>query len=160
LKNPLKISLLITNCQFPKHICIRYVIISISYWFEIKDITFFFKCKVGYFDLKLEDYVVQPPHHQTRFSSANTLRPNLCRTSFFRNFYFNRVVLMWNNLPSTIKSSLTFSSLKCKLYHYYYEKLNLDFNLMSIDQELGNLCVQRVAPLTLLVVRKRVNCNN
>jgi hypothetical protein len=95
----------------------RLNLIPISYWFEIKDITFFFKCKVGYFDLKLEDYVVQPLLHQTRFSSANTLR----------NFYFNRVVLMWNNLPSTIKSLLTFSSLKSKLYHYYYEKLSLDF---------------------------------
>jgi hypothetical protein len=94
----------------------RLNLIPISYWFEIKDITFFFKCKVGYFDLKLEDYVVQPPHHLTRVSSANTLRPNLCRTSFFRNFYFNRVVLMWNNLPSTIKSYLTF--LRSKVNYY------------------------------------------
>jgi hypothetical protein len=106
----------------------RLNLIPISYWFKIKDITFFFKCKVGYFDLKLEDYVVQPLRHQTRFSSANTVRPNLCRTSF-RKFYFNRVVLMWNNLPSTIKSSLTFSSLKSKLYHYYYEKLSFDFDV-------------------------------
>jgi hypothetical protein len=111
-------------------------VIPISYWFEIKDITFFFKCKVGYFDLKLEDYVVQPPHHQTRFSSANTLRPNLCRTSF-RNFYFNRVVLMWNNLPSIIKLSLTFSSLKSKLYYYVYDTL-----LAVVSELRRNHCEQ------------------
>jgi hypothetical protein len=65
-------------------------------------------------------------HLITRLALAQpTLsKPNLCRTSFFRNFYFNRVVLIWNNLPSTFKSSLTFSSLKSILYHYY-----LDFDV-------------------------------
>jgi hypothetical protein len=33
-------------------------LLPISYWFEIKDITFFYKCKAGYYDLTLEDYIL------------------------------------------------------------------------------------------------------
>jgi hypothetical protein len=49
----------------------------ISYWFEIKDITFFYKCKAGYYDLTLEDYILDnPTNHHTRFSSTDAYRPN------------------------------------------------------------------------------------
>jgi hypothetical protein len=46
-------------------------LLPISYWFEIiVDITFFYKCKAGYYDLTLEDYIlVSSTNHHTRFSS-------------------------------------------------------------------------------------------
>ena len=46
-------------------------LLPISYWFEIIiDITFFYKCKAGYYDLTIEDYIlVNSTNHHTRFSS-------------------------------------------------------------------------------------------
>jgi hypothetical protein len=59
----------------------------ISYWFEIKDITFFYKCKAGYYDLTLEDYILDnPTNHHTRFSSTDAYRPN--RYIFFQKPIF------------------------------------------------------------------------
>jgi hypothetical protein len=72
--------------------------------------------------------ITQPLHHSTR-SSSGDLRPNLCKTSLFRNSYFNRIVFLWNNLPSDIKSSSSVAILKSKLYIFYTKKLNSTFDV-------------------------------
>jgi hypothetical protein len=62
-------------------------------------------------------------HRSTRSSTGDFLHPNLCRTTLFRNSYFNRIVYLWNSLPSDIKSSSSVYILKVKLYEYYFNKL-------------------------------------
>ena len=53
----------------------------------------FYKCKAGYYDLTLEDYIlVNSTNHHTRFSSTDSYRPNRSKTSSFRNLFFNRIV--------------------------------------------------------------------
>ena len=105
-------------------------LLPISYWFEIKDITFFYKCKAGYYDLTLEDYILDnSTNHHTRFSSTDSYRPNRCRTSSFRNLFFNRIVPLWNSLPGEIKSSLSIQSLKLNLYNHYTQKVNACFDV-------------------------------
>ena len=105
-------------------------LLPISYWFEIKDITFLYKCKAGYYDLTLEDYILDnSTNHHTRFSSTDSYRPNRCRTSSFRNLFFNRIVPLWNSLPGEIKSSLSIQSLKLKLYNHYTQKVNACFDV-------------------------------
>ena len=103
-------------------------LIPISYWLELKDIVFFFKCKVGLHELDIDQFIKQSQHQSTRSSSGDFLRPNLCRTSLIRNSYFNRIVIIWNNLPSDIKSSSSISILKANLYKYYNNKLNAIFD--------------------------------
>ena len=103
-------------------------LIPLSYWLELKDIVFFFKCKVGVYELDIQQFIEQPPHQSTRSSSGDFLCPNLCRTSLFRNSYFNRIVNIWNNLPNNIKSSSSLSILKANLYKYYINKLNTVFD--------------------------------
>ena len=103
-------------------------LIPISYWLELKDIVFFFNCKVGLYDLDIGQFIKQPQHQSTCSSSGDFLRPNVCRTTVFRNSYFDRIVIMWNNLPSDIKSSSSISILKANLYKYYNNKLNAAFN--------------------------------
>ena len=100
-------------------------LIPISYWLEIKDIVFYYKCKAGLYDLDIDKYIERPCHRSTRSSTGDFLRPNLCRTTLFRNSYFNRIVYLWNSLPSDIKSSSSVISyiLKAKLYEYYFNKL-------------------------------------
>ena len=72
-------------------------LIPLSYWHEIKDIIFFYKCKSGLYELDTNQFINQPLHHSTRSSSGDFLRPNLCKTSLFRDSYFNRIVFLWNN---------------------------------------------------------------
>ena len=43
--------------------------------------------------------------------------------------YFNRIVFLWNNLPSDIKSSSSVAILKSKLYIFYTKKLNSTFDV-------------------------------
>ena len=103
-------------------------LIPLSYWHEIKDIIFLYNCKYGMYEIDINQYITQPLHHSTRSSSGN-LRPNLCKTSLFRNSYFNRIVFLWNNLPSDIKSSSSVALLKSKLYIFYNKKLNSTFDV-------------------------------
>ena len=56
-------------------------------------------------------------------SSGLHLKLNAFRTSSFRDFYFNRITLMWNSLPKNIKDSDTISSFKSKLKSFYFTKL-------------------------------------
>jgi hypothetical protein len=84
--------------------------------------------------LRLEgiQFINQPLHHSTRSSSGDFLRPNLCKTSLFRDSYFNRIVFLWNNLPSGIKASSSVTILKTKLYIYYYT--NKRITVFDIDR--------------------------
>ena len=100
--------------------------LPISYWFEIKDIMFFYKCKAGYYDLTVKDYST---NHHIRFSSTDSYRPNRCRTSSFRNLFFNRIVPLSNSLPEEIKSSLSIQSPKLILYNHYTQKVNACFDV-------------------------------
>ena len=58
-----------------------------------------------------------------RASSGLHLKTNACRTSSFRDFYFNRITLIWNSLPKNIKDSDTISSFKSKLKSFYFTRL-------------------------------------
>ena len=66
------------------------------------------------------------------FEEESPITPNLCpqrfRTSLFRDSYFNRIVLIWNNLPLVIRQCQSYSTFKAKLYKYYYDKLDNDFD--------------------------------
>jgi len=43
--------------------------------------------------------------------------------SSFRDFYFNRITLIWNSLPENFKDSDTISSFKSKLKAFYFTRL-------------------------------------
>ena len=66
----------------------------------------------------------------TRSSASNlNLRPTYrFRTSLFRDSFFNRIALLWNNLPLVIRQSATFVSFKTKLYELYFNKLDAVFD--------------------------------
>ena len=46
-------------------------LLPISYWFEIKDLTFYYKCKFGGYKVDVNQYSTQPSLHTTRFSSSD-----------------------------------------------------------------------------------------
>ena len=93
--------------------------IPISYWHEIKDIVFLHKCKSGIYELDINQFITQSLQPSTR-SSSGDLRPNLCKTSLFRNSYFNRIVFctygtIYPQISNHLLQSL-YSNLNCTYF--------------------------------------------
>ena len=86
-----------------------------------------FKCITGVYNIPLGNFV-SFASGRTRSSSQLNLCPQRFRTSLFRDSYFNRIVLIWNNLPLVIRQCQSYSTFKAKLYKYYYDKLDNDFD--------------------------------
>lgn len=55
------------------------------------------------YELDINQYITQPLHHSTRFSSGD-LRPNLCKTSLFRThtltelYFYREQFTVWNQI--------------------------------------------------------------
>ena len=107
------------------NLCYKAHLLPLSYWLEYLDLVFFFKCLHGLIDFTHEfSYYFSFLKGNTRCASSGLhLKLNACRTSSFRDFYFNRITLMWNSFPKNIKDSDTISSFKSKLKSFYFTKL-------------------------------------
>ena len=103
----------------------------ISYWLEIKDLIFFFKCKQGLYDLDISSFVTFSSNRssRTRSSKDNLLQVNPCKTSLFRNSFFNRIVFLWNNLSPIIRNSSSVSSFKFQLHSHYSSQVDSSFDV-------------------------------
>ena len=106
-------------------------LLPISYWLEIKDLIFFFKCKQGLYDLDISSFVTFSSNRssRTRSSKDNLLQVNPCKTSLFRNSFFNRIVFLWNNLSPIIRNSSSVSSFKFQLHSHYFSQLDSSFDV-------------------------------
>ena len=114
---------ILRNYKLPHRLrLIKFNLLAISYLPELKDLLFAFKCKQGYFDVDISQYFTfsSQPSSRTRSSQANMLLPNFCCTSLFRASFFNRIVFLWNGLPSSIRdissvssSNITYSRTTC-----------------------------------------------
>jgi hypothetical protein len=52
-----------------------------------------------------------------------------CRTSLFRDSFFNRIVFLWNGLPADIRGCSVISSFERNLYTHYFSKLHSTFDV-------------------------------
>ena len=75
-------------------------LLLLMYWLEIQDLMFLIKC-VKYPSDNLDIFSRKSfVSSCTRASSSKKLKHNLCRSSSTKHFYFNRIVYLWNSLPS------------------------------------------------------------
>ena len=58
-----------------------------------------------------------------RASTALCLRTNCARTSHFRDYFFNRITILWNSIPDDIKVAESVSSFKRQLKSLYFRRL-------------------------------------
>ena len=107
-------------------------LLPISYWLEYRDLCFSFRCINGLLNVQFDKYI-QISSGRTRSSSENlNLYPiHRYRTSLFRDFFFNRIVKLWNSLPLQTRKSPTFNSFKTNLYKHYFSKLH---NIFDTDR--------------------------
>ena len=95
---------------------------------EYTDIVFFWKCLYGNYDVDVNDFVsfFSDDGCSTRNSidSGFLMVPPLCRTDCF-----NKMVPMWNSLPSNVRHITKYSSFISSLKHKHvmFEKMNTSF---------------------------------
>ena len=96
-------------------------LLPLSYWFEYLDLVYFFKCQLKLNNIELSNYVTpcSLSSRPTRSTTSKDFRPNSCKTSTYRDSFFNRVIILWNSLPFNIKSSNSVSSFKNLLRAHY-----------------------------------------
>ena len=57
-------------------------------------------------------------------STKNNFTELKCRTEYFKNSYFPRVVTKWNSLDSDLKTIDSFSIFKSRPYKKFYSEIN------------------------------------
>ena len=51
------------------------------------------------------------------------VKTNYARTSLFRDYFFNRIAIIWNGIPGDIKVATTLCSFKRQLKSFYFKRL-------------------------------------
>ena len=103
-------------------------LLPLMYWFDLQDVLFLVKCLKDESDnMDIHNYITFVSS-STRSSTCNKLKHNLSRTSTTRHFYFNRVVLLWNALPS-IDLSLSIPTIKKQVILHLWNHFTRNYNL-------------------------------
>ena len=106
-------------------------LLPLMYIYELNDILFLLKSLKSpsdNFDIR---QFVQFTSNSTRSGSSYKLVHLKPATSVHQNFYFTRIVRLWNYLPS-IDLSLSIHLTKNHLTKYFWKKFNDDFNSDNI----------------------------
>ena len=92
---------------------IKLKLLPLNYWLEYLNLVFFFKCLHGHVYLTRSfNYYFSFVMSQTRqVCSGLNLKINNNRTSTFRDFYFNRIANLWNNIYLMMLGRLSLSTL-------------------------------------------------
>ena len=62
----------------------RLNLLPLTYWHEVKDLIFYFKCRAGHYTLPIDDYVKPKGTRLTRHSSDQDVLILKCRTKLFQ----------------------------------------------------------------------------
>ena len=103
-------------------------LLPLMYFYELQDLLFFIKCLLDPDD-------TMNIHTFVSFSGSSCssrsckLSYNLCHTSTYRHFYFNRLVRLWNSIPADIIDlSSSFAQIKKALTSFFWNHFTTHFN--------------------------------
>ena len=117
----------------------KFNLIPLSYWHEIKDIIFFYKCKSGKYELDINQFITEPLHHSTRpvlvifFIQICAKRLSSETRNLTELYFYGITCLQISNHP--------LQSLYLNLNYIYIIRINLTVLSMLTFLELGKLCV-------------------
>lgn len=80
---------------------------------ELKHLFFFYKCRNGFTDFNIYDFVSPVSYGRTRLSNSFNLKTPVCKTTTFQAFYSNRIVKLWNYIckfspPTSFSTTASF----------------------------------------------------
>ena len=107
-------------------------IMPLTFRREILDLTFFHKCISGKISIDVENYIEPRSERLRRDQYQTNYKPSQCKTTTFKNSYFNRIIPLWNNLPSEVQRSNSMSEFKRKVTDFYKNRLACQFDVNNI----------------------------
>lgn len=89
---------------------------------EYLDLVFFYKCLNNLVDFTFEfnHYFSFVQERTRRANTAHCLKTNFAPTSLFRDYYFNRITVIWNGISEVAN---TLHSFKRQLKSFYFNRL-------------------------------------
>ena len=99
---------------------IKLNLLPLNYWLEYLDLVFERRCN---FCWPLYKYFFFLRGHTRRAISELHLKTNRTCTSHFREFFFNRIPILWNSIPDGIKLTASLDSFKHKLKFLFFWRL-------------------------------------
>ena len=80
---------------------IKLRLLLLNYWLEYWDLVFLYKCLNNLVDFTFEfDHYFSFVQGGTRHAkTAHCLKTNYAHTSLFRDYFFNRITIIWNGIP-------------------------------------------------------------
>ena len=103
-------------------------LLPLMYWLEIADVLFFMKSLRGQNDsFNVLDYVAFTSS-RTRSGNRKKLQHKYCRTTKRRNFFFHRIVRLWNALP-VLDTNLSLPALKFHLAKFFWNHFLTHFDV-------------------------------
>lgn len=93
-----------------------YIILLLNYWLEYLDLdlVFFYKCMKGdiIFARHFNGYFSFLRGWSHHSSTELYLNTNTTRTSHLHDYFFNRITILWNSIPDSIKLATSLYSFK------------------------------------------------
>lgn len=111
----------------------RLNLLPLTYWHEVKDLIFYFKCRVGHYTLPIADYVRPKGTRLTRHSSDLDVLIPKCRTKLFQFSYFNRVAKLWNTLPVSTRIISSLNQFKSHVLQRYSAAFRTNYDVTNFN---------------------------
>ena len=106
-------------------------LLPLSYRRELFDVNFLFRCVNHLYDLDVSGYVNFT--HNNIVNTRNTSDITMlciptCKTSAFKKSYFNRIVNIWNTIPTSLRCVNDFIYFKRHLLYFYIQFYYKDYD--------------------------------
>ena len=111
----------------------RLNLLPLTYWHEVKDLIFYFKCRAGHYTLPIADYVKPKGTRLTRHSSDQDVLIPKCRTKLFQFSYFNRIAKLWNTLPVSTRTLSSLNQFKSHVLQRYSAAFRTNYAVTNFN---------------------------
>jgi len=114
-----------TEISYPQR-CVDLRILPLSFRREMNDLILIFNCMYGSLNVDFTNFISVVSLHNHRSINGVILRSpsSQPRTETFMSSFFNRIIHLWNRLPSSIRNCTSSSVFKQKILHFYIDQLD------------------------------------
>ena len=116
------------------HECLsRCNLLPLTYWHEVKDLIFYFKCHAGRYTLPIADYVKPKGTCLTHHSSDQDVLIPKCRTKLFQFSFCNRIAKLWNTLLVSTTTLSSLNQFKSQVLQRYPAAFRTNYDITNFN---------------------------
>ena len=118
----------------------RLNLLPLTYWHEVKDLIFYFKCRAGHYTKTIADYVKPKGTRFTRHNSDQDVLIPKCRTKLFQFSYFNRIAKLLNTLPVSTRTLSSLNQFKSHVLQSYSAAFRTNYDVTNFNPRKSICC--------------------